>query len=130
MRSIDLLDLIKAENEDQRIGIEIVKKALVMPCKQIALNAGVDASLVVSKVMESKSLSFGYDAAKGEFTDLIAAGIIDPTKVVRTALMDAASVASLLTTAESVVVDLPKEEKDLAGGMGGGMPGMGMGGMM
>lgn len=122
------MDAIQPENEDQKVGIEIVKKALVMPCKQIALNAGVDASVVVNKVIESSKLAFGYDASKGEFTDLINAGIIDPTKVVRTALMDAASVASLLTTAETVIVDLPKEEKDLAGGMGG-MPGMGMGGM-
>lgn len=129
LRSIKLLDTLKAENEDQRVGIEIVKKSLVMPCKQIALNAGVDASVVVSKVLDSDNLSFGYDASKGEFTDMISAGIIDPTKVVRTALMDAASVASLLTTAESVVVDIPKEEKEMAGGMGG-MPGMGMGGMM
>lgn len=101
-----------------------------MPCKQIALNAGVDASLVVNKILESNELAFGYDASKGEFVDLINSGIIDPTKVVRTALMDAASVASLLTTAESVVVDLPKDEKDLAAGMPG-MGGMGgMGGMM
>lgn len=120
-----MLDSIQAENEDQKVGIEIVKKALVMPCKQIALNAGVDASVVVSKVLESNELAFGYDASKGAFVNLINAGIIDPTKVVRTALMDAASVASLLTTAESVVVDLPKEEKE----MPGGMPGMGMGGM-
>jgi len=128
LRSIKLLDTIQALNEDQKVGIEIVKKALQMPCKQIALNAGVDASVVVSKVLENDQLSFGYDASKGEFTDLISAGIIDPTKVVRTALMDAASVASLLTTAESVVVELPKEEKEMP--MGGGMPGMGMPGMM
>jgi chaperonin GroEL len=120
---------VQTQNEDQKTGVEIVKKALVMPCKQIALNAGVDASVVVSKVLESNELEFGYDASKDEFTNLTNAGIIDPTKVVRTALKDAAGVASLLTTAEAVITDIPKEDKEMPG-MGGGMPGMGMGGMM
>ncbi len=102
-----------------------------MPCMQIALNAGVDASVVVQKVLDSNDINFGYDALINKYCNMIEAGIIDPTKVVRTALMDAAGVASLLTTAEAVVVELPKDEKDLgpgAGGMGGmgGMGGYGM----
>jgi chaperonin GroEL len=131
LRSIAILDKLTVANDDQRIGVEIVKRALQTPTKQIASNAGVDASVVVSKILDNPNVSFGYDASKGEFGDMIAAGIIDPTKVVRTALMDAASVASLLTTAESVVVDLPKDDKEPmpgAGGMGGmgGMGGFGM----
>jgi len=130
LRSIAELDKLTVANDDQRVGVEIVKRALQTPCKQIASNAGVDASVVVSKILDNPQLSFGYDASRGEYCDLIQAGIIDPTKVVRTALMDAASVASLLTTAESVVVELPKEEKEIpsAGGMGGmgGMGGFGM----
>lgn len=112
------------------LGVEIIKKTLKMPCMQIAVNAGVDASVIVQKILDSSDVSFGYDALKGEFCNMVSAGIIDPTKVVRTALMDAASVASLLTTAESVIVELPKEEKEpgMAAGMGGmgGMGGYGM----
>lgn len=101
-----------------------------MPCMQIALNAGVDASVVVQKVLDSADINFGYDALIGKYTNMIDAGIIDPTKVVRTALMDAASVASLLTTAEAVVVEEPKDDKMAgAAGMGGGMGGMGGMGM-
>jgi chaperonin GroEL len=90
-----------------------VRKALRMPCMQIVLNAGIDASLVVQTILDSKDVNFGYDVLLNKYCNLIEAGIIDPTKVVRTALMDAAGVASLLTTAESVVVELPKDEKDL-----------------
>jgi chaperonin GroEL len=97
---------------------------------QIALNAGVDASVVVQKVLDSNDINFGYDALINKYCNMIEAGIIDPTKVVRTALMDAAGVASLLTTAEAVVVELPKEEKDLGAAAGmGGMGGMGGYGM-
>jgi chaperonin GroEL len=98
---------------------------------QIALNAGVDASVVVQKVLDSNDINFGYDALINKYCNMIEAGIIDPTKVVRTALMDAAGVASLLTTAEAVVVELPKDEKDLGAGAGGmgGMGGMGGYGM-
>jgi chaperonin GroEL len=131
LRTIPSLDEIKAENEDQKIGIELIRKALKMPCMQIALNAGVDASVVVQKVLDSNDINFGYDALINKYCNMIEAGIIDPTKVVRTALMDAAGVASLLTTAEAVVVESPKDDKDLgpgAGGMGGmgGMGGYGM----
>ena len=108
-----------------------MRKSLKMPCMQIILNAGLDASVVVQKIIDSKDINFGYDSLLNKYCNLIEAGIIDPTKVVRTALMDAAGVASLLTTAEAVVVELPKEEKDLgaaAAGMGGmgGMGGYGM----
>ncbi|MCL4133149.1 UNVERIFIED_CONTAM: hypothetical protein GTU68_000733, partial [Idotea baltica] len=91
---------------DQRLGIEIVRKAIHTPCRTIADNAGVDASVIVNKVVEMEG-DFGYDAAKGTFVDMVKAGIIDPTKVVRTALTDAAGVASLLTTAEAVT-ETPK----------------------
>ncbi|XP_015794297.1 heat shock protein 60A [Tetranychus urticae] len=125
LKSIKVLDDLKPVNDDQKTGIEIVRKALKMPCTQIALNAGVDAAVVVQKVLDSNDPNFGYDAFRGEFTDMISAGIIDPTKVVRTALSDASSVASLLTTVEAVIVEAPKEDKaDPMAGMGG-MGGMG-----
>ncbi|KAK7867515.1 hypothetical protein R5R35_009415 [Gryllus longicercus] len=119
LRCIRVLSSLKAVNEDQKTGIAIVMKALRMPCMQIAKNAGVDASVVVSKVEESEG-DFGYDALNNEYVNLIEKGIIDPTKVVRTALTDAAGVASLLTTAEAVVTDIPKEEPAVPG-MGGMM---------
>lgn len=128
LRCIPALRSMKASNNDQETGIKIVADALRMPCLQIAQNAGVDASLVVAKVSES---NLGYDALNNEYVDMIEKGIIDPTKVVRTALTDAAGVASLLTTAEAVVTELPKEEPQMpmGGGGMGGMGGMGMGGM-
>ncbi|XP_020293188.1 60 kDa heat shock protein, mitochondrial-like isoform X2 [Pseudomyrmex gracilis] len=131
LRCIPALQQLKASNSDQETGIKIVANALRMPCKQIAQNAGVDASVVVNKVSEGNQ-SYGYDALNGEYVNMIEKGIIDPTKVVRTALTDAAGVASLLTTAEAVVTELPKEETSPMGGMGGmgGIGGMGgMGGM-
>ncbi|KAI8792525.1 heat shock protein 60 (HSP60) [Biomphalaria glabrata] len=129
LRCISVLDSVKTENEDQITGVNIIRKALRVPALTIAQNAGVDAHVVVEKVLNSSG-DIGYDALNNEYVNLIEQGIIDPTKVVRTALVDAAGVASLLTTAEAVVVDLPKEEKEA--GMGGmGMGGMGgMGGMM
>ncbi|RWS23968.1 chaperonin subunit-like protein, partial [Leptotrombidium deliense] len=126
LRCIKALDSMQCANDDQKTGVEIIKKTLKMPCMQIAVNAGVDASVIVQKILDSSDVNFGYDAMKGEYCNLVSAGIIDPTKVVRTALMDAAGVASLLTTAESVVVEIPKEEKEMAAGAG--MGGMGMGG--
>ncbi len=113
-------------NEDQTQGIAIVRKAIQSPLRQIVENAGVEASIVVGKLLEQKSNTFGYDAQGEKYGDFIDAGIVDPTKVVRTALQNAASVASLLITTEAMVADRPKKE---AGGMpGGGMPG-GMGDM-
>jgi chaperonin GroEL len=119
IRCLPALDTLKPDNEDQRMGVDIVRKALRIPCHTIASNAGVDAQEVVTRVMQEKP-EVGYDALHGIYVDMMKAGIIDPTKVVRTALVDAASVASLLTTAEAVVVELPKEEK-----AAGGAPGMG-----
>ncbi|CAM1307765.1 HSPD1 (predicted), partial [Pycnogonum litorale] len=106
LRCLDSLDNVSAKNEDQKKGIEIVKKALKMPCMQIATNAGVDAAVVVQKVLDA-SKEIGYDAMKAEYVDMIKTGIIDPTKVIRTALQDAAGVASLLSTAEAVIVEIP-----------------------
>ncbi|KAG2458950.1 CH60 protein, partial [Polypterus senegalus] len=128
LRCIPALDGIKPANEDQKIGIEIIRRALRIPAMTIAVNAGVEGSLVVEKILQSSS-DIGYDALAGEYVNMVEKGIIDPTKVVRTALLDAAGVASLLSTAEAVVTELPKEEKEPA--MGGGMGGMGgMGGGM
>jgi chaperonin GroEL len=119
---------VKGENDDQEAGINIVRRALQSPLRQIAHNAGAEASIVAGRVLENKSATFGYNAQTGEYGDMIAMGIVDPVKVVRTALQDAASVAGLLITTEAMVAELPK--KDSAGG-GGGMPDMGgMGGMM
>ena len=122
---IRALEGVKGANDDQRVGIEIVRKALQTPARQIAENAGADGSVVVGKLLESKSATFGYDAQKGEYVDMIKAGIIDPTKVVRTALQDAASIASLLITTEAMVAERPEKKAAPAGAPGGGMGGMG-----
>ena len=131
----EILKSVKVKGDDQKAGVEIIRKALQAPIRQITANAGVDSSVVVGKLLEGKKGSHGYDAQGAEFCDMIAKGIIDPTKVVRTALQDAASISSLLITTEAMIGDKP-EDKDsgAAGGgmppMGGGMPGMGgMGGM-
>jgi chaperonin GroEL len=129
--AIKALDAIKLENEDQKIGVNIVRKAIQVPARQIASNAGEDGSVIVGKMLESKDTDWGFDAQKGEFTNLVKAGIIDPAKVVRSALQNAGSVAGLLITTEAMVAEKP-EPKSAAGGMpgGGGMPDMGgMGGM-
>ena len=116
------LDNLQGANEDQQIGVNIVRRALEAPCRQIATNAGADASVIVGKLRESKSETFGYNAQNGEFCDLVKEGIIDPTKVVRTALQDAASVASLLITTEAMVAEKPEPKR--AGGPGADMGGM------
>ncbi len=127
--AVKALEKLKGANEDQNVGINIVRRALEAPCRQIATNAGADASVIVGKLRESKSETYGYNAQNGEFVDLVKEGIIDPTKVVRTALQDAASVAALLITTEAMVAEKP-EPKGAGGGMPGGMDGMGgMGGM-
>tara|TARA_R110000824_G_scaffold118960_18_gene272565 strand:- start:96211 stop:97872 length:1662 start_codon:yes stop_codon:yes gene_type:complete len=118
---------LTSDNPDIQAGINIVRKALEAPIRQIVENAGVEGSIVVQKVLESKVPNFGFDAQNEEYVDLVAKGIIDPTKVVRTALQDAASVASLLITTEAMIADAPKKDGGAGGGMGG-MPG-GMGGM-
>uniref|UniRef100_A0A8C9RNL2 60 kDa heat shock protein, mitochondrial n=1 Tax=Scleropages formosus TaxID=113540 RepID=A0A8C9RNL2_SCLFO len=122
LRCIPALDAIKPANSDQKIGVDIIRRALRIPAMTIARNAGVEGSLVVEKILQSGP-EVGYDALNGEYVNMVEKGIIDPTKVVRTALMDAAGVASLLSTAEAVITELPKEEKEggMPGGMGGGM---------
>ena len=132
LRSARALEGLKYENNDQRLGIEIVHKALQAPARQIAENAGVDGSIVVGKLTDSTDASWGYDAQAGEYTDLVARGVIDPTKVVRNALQGAASVAGLLITTEAMVAERPqRKEAGMPGGGGGGMGGMGgMGGGM
>ena len=133
IRSMKVLDNLKAMNADQEVGIKIVRHALTAPCRQIAINAGVDGSIVVGKILENDNYAFGYNAQNETYGDMIKAGIIDPTKVVRTALQDAASVAGLLITTEAMIADKPEPKaanSDSAGGMGGmggmggGMPGM------
>jgi chaperonin GroEL len=121
------LDGLKGDNADQDAGIAIVRRALQAPIRQIAENAGVEGSIVVGKVLDNKSATFGFDAQTDKYVDMITAGIIDPAKVVRTALQDAASVAGLMITTEAAVVEAPKKPAN-GGGAGGGMPG-GMGGM-
>lgn len=123
-----VLEGIKTQNQDQVAGVNIVRKALEAPIRQIAENAGIDGAVVVSKLIDSKDVNYGFDAQKMEYVDLIKSGIIDPTKVVRTALEDAASVAGLLITTEAIITDKPDEDK--APSAGAGHPGMGgMGGM-
>ncbi len=125
--AVSALDSIKTANDDQKAGVNIVRKALESPIKQILANAGLDGAVIVGKLREIKDLNHGFDAQKLEYVDMMKAGIIDPTKVVRTALQDAASVAGLVITTEGVITNKPEEKS--AGGMGG-MPGMGgMGGM-
>ncbi|HWK47341.1 MAG TPA: chaperonin GroEL [Stellaceae bacterium] len=117
------IDKLTPLNNDQKVGIDIVRKALQSPVRQIAENSGTDGSIVVGKLLESKDHNWGYDAQKGEFTDLFKAGIIDPTKVVRIALQDAASIAGLLITTECMIAEKP--EKKGPPMQGGGMGGMG-----
>jgi chaperonin GroEL len=116
---------VKGANADQDAGIAIVKRALQEPVRTIANNAGAEGSVVVGKILENSSITFGYNAATGEYGDLITMGVIDPVKVVRTALQDAASVASLLITTEALIVEAPKDAAPSRGGGGGGMGGMG-----
>ena len=108
------LDGLKAANDDQQSGIDIVRRALRAPARQIADNAGGDGAWIVGKLLESEEYNWGFNAATGEYQDLVKAGVIDPAKVVRTALQDAASVASLLITTEALVAELPKEENTAA----------------
>ncbi|MCA1494939.1 chaperonin GroEL [Ensifer sp. NBAIM29] len=116
----------KGENDDQEAGVNIVRRALQAPARQIAENAGDEASIVVGKILEKNTDDFGYNAQTGEYGDMIAMGIIDPVKVVRTALQDAASVASLLITTEAMIAELPKKDAPAMPGGMGGMGGMDM----
>ena len=125
------LDTVKPDNDDQRVGVEIIRKALQAPLRQIAANAAVDGSVIVGKLLEAGRMTEGYDAQKGEYTDMFQSGIIDPTKVVRTALEGASSIGGLLITTEAMVADKPEEKGCCDHGAGAaGMGGMGgMGGM-
>ncbi len=126
LRAIKALDKLKPHNDDQRTGVDIVKKALSWPARQIAMNAGEDGSIVVGKILDKDTYAFGFDAQTGEYGNLVSKGIIDPTKVVRTALQDAASIAGLLITTEAMVAELPRKQSPaMPGGPGGGMGGMG-----
>src|SRR5438034_4223512 len=122
LRAGKVLDRLKGENEDQRHGVEMVKKALSWPARQIAINAGEDGSVVVGKIQDNDTYAFGFDAQTGKFENLVSHGIIDPTNVIRTALQDAASIAGLLITTEAMVAERPKKETPLpAMPPGGGM---------
>ncbi|HYI06603.1 MAG TPA: chaperonin GroEL, partial [Reyranella sp.] len=123
--AIRALDKLRTGNDDQKVGVEIVRRALQSPVRQIAENAGFDGAVVAGKMLDQKDANFGFDAQKGDYVDMIKAGIIDPVKVVRTALQDAASVAGLLVTTEAMVAEKP--EKKAPAGM---PPGGGMGGDM
>jgi chaperonin GroEL len=121
--AIRSLEKIRVGNDDQKVGVEIVRRALQSPLRQIAENSGFDGAVVAGKMMENKDANWGFDAQKGEYVNMIKAGIIDPVKVVRTALQDAASVAGLLITTEAMIADRPEKKAPPmpGGGMGGGM---------
>jgi len=120
-----VLAKLKADNDDQRVGIDIVRRAVLSPLRIIAENAGEDGAVISGKVLDKDDYSWGFDAQSGEFKDMVKAGIIDPTKVVRTALQDAASVAGLLVTTEAMVAEKPEKRAPAGGPPGGGMGGMG-----
>ena len=124
-RSSLILAKLKVDNDDQRVGVEIVRKAVQTPLRQIAENAGEDGAVIAGKVLDNDDYNYGFDAQNGTFKDMAKSGIIDPTKVVRTALQDAASVAGLLVTTEAMVAEKPEKKAPQMGGGGGGMGGMG-----
>ncbi|KTC86288.1 molecular chaperone GroEL [Legionella brunensis] len=129
IRAQKALDGLKGDNADQDMGINILRRAIESPLRQIVANAGYEASVIVNKVAENKD-NFGFNAATGEYGDMVEMGILDPTKVTRTALQNAASVASLMLTTECMIADLPKKEEAVGAGDMGGMGGMGGMGMM
>jgi chaperonin GroEL len=118
LRAVPALDKLKLEGDEQ-IGVNIVKRALEEPLRIIATNAGFEGAIVIGKVRESKDPNMGFNAATEEYADMIAAGILDPAKVTRSALQNAASIASLMLTTEALVAEIPEEEKAPAGGPGG-----------
>ena len=125
LRASDVLKKVRTQNDDQKTGVEIVRKALSWPARQIAINSGEDGSIIVGKILEKDQYSYGFDAQNGEYVNLVTKGIIDPTKVVRAALQNAASIAGLLITTEAMVAERPKKESAAPGMPGGGMGGMG-----
>src|SRR3954462_6823467 len=124
LRASEALDKLKADNDDQRVGIQIVRKAISAPARQICINAGEDGSVIIGKILEKDQYGFGYDAQTGEYVNMMSKGIIDPTKVVRAALQGAASVAGLIITTEAMVTEVPQKAAPAMPG-GGGMGGMG-----
>ena len=128
IRCIAVLDKLKL-NDEEAIGVNIVKRALEEPLRQIALNAGEEGAVIVGRVRESKEDNFGYNAETGEFGDMVKAGVIDPAKVTRLALQNAASIAGLMLTTEALVADIKEDNKKAAAGAGGHGGGGGMGGM-
>jgi chaperonin GroEL len=126
LRAVEAMAKVKPANEDQRHGVEIVKKAITGPARQIAENAGEEGSIVIGKILESGDYGWGFDAQTGDYGKLFAKGIVDPTKVVRSALQDAASVASLLITTEAMVAEAPKKKNGAGPGV---LPAAGAGGM-
>jgi chaperonin GroEL len=124
LRATKILSNVACKSDDERLGVDILKRAIQSPARQIVDNAGLDASLVIGKILENDSFNFGFDARKGEYTDMIKSGIIDPTKVVRIALQSAASIASLIATTECIITEKP-EKKAAETPMGGPGPGMG-----
>jgi chaperonin GroEL len=125
LRATEALKKLRTQNDDQKHGIEIVKKALSWPARQIAINAGEDGSVIVGKILENNQYAYGFDAQNGEYVNLVTKGIIDPTKVVRSALQNAASIAGLLITTEAMVAERPKKDSGAQAMPGGGMGGMG-----
>ena len=125
LRATEVLKKLRVQNDDQKTGVEIVRKALSWPARQIAINAGEDGSIIVGKILEKDQYAYGFDAQNGEYVNMLAKGIIDPTKVVRSALQNAASIAGLLITTEAMVAEKPKKDAGMPAMPGGGMGGMG-----
>ena len=123
LRAVPALEKLKEKGEDIQTGINIVRRALEEPIRQIAINSGFEGSIIVQQAKEKDKASIGFDAYAGKWVDMFDAGIIDPTKVTRTALQNAASIAALMLTTEALVSEIPEKVK--AGGMPGGAPGMG-----
>jgi chaperonin GroEL len=128
VRCVPALDALKLTDHDEQVGVNIVRRSLEEPLRQIVENAGEEGAIVVGKIRESKDPSFGYNAQTGTFEDLVKAGVIDPTKVTRTALQNAGSIASLMLTTEALVADIPEKKESPMGGGGHGHGG-GMGDM-
>jgi len=124
MRATEGLKKVRTQNDDQKHGVEIVRKALSTPARQIATNAGEDGSVIIGKILEKDQHGYGFDAQDGDYADLVKKGIIDPTKVVRAALQNAASIAGLLITTEAMVAERPKKDSGAPAMPGGGMGGM------
>jgi chaperonin GroEL len=125
LRASEVLKKVRTHNDDQKTGVEIVRKAIQAPARQIAINAGEDGSVIVGKILEKDQYAYGFDAQSGEYVNMMSKGIIDPTKVVRQALQGASSVAGLLITTEAMVAEVPKKGSAAPAMPGGG----GMGGM-